>query len=403
MTPASLELLPAIYDTWDDVQKWQDVLKALIETTGAAKGMLSVREAGTRGFVIAEPLTTTGCGPVQFGFSNEEIESYATRYVDFDPWTDIENLRRPVRPYALSAHLDENKLRSSRFWEWLEPQGVSESVVCEIASRQGYWIALNILFAADERITRRTLDTLTDLQPAFRKAWRLGEVYRETETLKRQQALFLEQYHRPCAMVRRDGSILAMNSEARQYFSGKSNMFRIVQDRIVMLDMVLRQQFEAALVAPAPLPCATDGASAIQINLPDHRWYVSCTGQAENVLGFETGMKLVVVASPGAGDEDLPIWEHPDLTFNGRKLVRHLAHGGTIIGFAKHTGLTRHGADYHWRRAKLVLGVSNVKEIFAAHHRYLASRNHDDISQPTTTTRSGGGPNDVFVSQRSCD
>lgn len=84
--------------------------------------------------------------PMLYGFTADEIDDYLEHYYQDDPWTEVEHQYHPVIPYAMSSYLPVEALRKTKFWQWLEPQQINDSVVVEIFSAPDSWISMNLFF-----------------------------------------------------------------------------------------------------------------------------------------------------------------------------------------------------------------------------------------------------------------
>ncbi len=82
------QLQDAIYETISDINKWQNALQLFIKVTGATKGIITLRDRQTAELVIPKDVRQELSSPFVNGFSEEEIHSYITHYVNIPPAKD---------------------------------------------------------------------------------------------------------------------------------------------------------------------------------------------------------------------------------------------------------------------------------------------------------------------------
>ena len=122
----------AIFETVSDINKWHTVLELFIMATGAQKGIISLRSHLSAELVIPTDVRQELGSPLVSGFTEEEVYAYITHYSEYDPWTEFENRYPPNEAYALSRHVGLGQLKQGKFWEWLEPQGINDTIVFKI-------------------------------------------------------------------------------------------------------------------------------------------------------------------------------------------------------------------------------------------------------------------------------
>ena len=365
-------LIPMIYEVVEDPDKWYEVLAAICNVTGASKAIMSLRDRMTAELVIPTGVENSFNSPMLYNFDEAHVQSFVETYAQFDPWTPIEKLCHPNRPYALSDYLPHKDLEASKFWEWLEPQGIGDTVVAEIGVTATEWIALNMYFPHDApKVRDNVLYVLNELLPLLKKVWRVGEIVRDRHLEKDRFLHFLESYREGAILIRRDATLVAANSKAQQLtdcpigFSGQKLLFKTKK---------VRDKFNAEL---ARLGDKSSQIQSIDFVIGDYAFSLSLMGPAEDNLGMDKATRLLTVNRSDDSTALLkrPVWELAALTQQERELVRHLALGGTLNNFGEKSGLSIHGTDSRWRNVKRKLNVEHPREICAI-HRIFQAQNH---------------------------
>jgi hypothetical protein len=366
-------LIPLIYEVVENPAKWYEVLEAVCRITGANKAILSLRDRMTAELVIPTGVEGNFSSPMLYNFDEAHVQSFVETYNQHDPWTTYEQRYHPNRPYALSSYLPHEELVKSKFWEWLNPQGIGDTVVAEIGMLPKQWVAFNLYFAHDDQVTRdRVLELMTELLPRLRKVWHAGEVVRQGVLADSRALSFLEIQRDAAALLRPDGTMEAANEKARRLGEGPITFSGM---RMGYRSNEVRDQFNTAMSQLGDKP---NQREFIEFLIDDYCLTLSLMGPAEDSLGMNKATRLLTISPQNDSTQFLkrPICENPLLTPAEKELVQHLAHGGKIKDFCEKTNLTKHGADNRWRSVKQKLNVEHPREIYAIHRVYCAA-NYD--------------------------
>lgn len=363
-TPQALQRLNALLlDAIPDVRNWGRVIQEILKETGAAKGVLALRMNYTADFRLPAKVLES---PLVVNFEPEFIESYVERYRALDPWTEIEKLHPPVNPFALSKYLPIEALKETAFWEWLEPQGISDTVVVRLGETEGHWAGLNIFFdVEDDRTRERVMALLAALQPSLRRVWEISEIHHK---LSNQMGVRLKEISfMPLAafFCRADGTANMVTEQLLELCAFNEDLLLSIEPKIrfrshqVEFAGLLEQAAQLGQTASCDLAL---GDRAVLLS-------ISRVTSSEDVLGRRTEQFLGVLVDPlfegrRRFQERLA---RADLTERERELLDYLMESPkhTLVSFAARIGKTEHAADYHWRNIKKKLGILTLGELHA--------------------------------------
>ncbi|MCH9806736.1 MAG: hypothetical protein K0U74_03305 [Alphaproteobacteria bacterium] len=377
MTNKSATLLShAILQATEDNEKWADVLAALIEITGAVKGIMTLRDRQSAKLLLPDELTSNLKAPLIHGIEPDFVESYLDHYAALDPWTEIERANHPYEPYFMSYHLDFNTLVGKEFWNWLRPQGIVDALVAEIASSHRHWVALNLHF--DSSCWGRQGEIIAqvqDLLPPLRTGWKLSE-----EVMGLRQGLatsqgYLENWLVPCLILDEDLIVTSANTLGLEEIHRHFNTCKKIQvgKPIEVNNGALRQALcdIRSLEQPnqgkqASLPSCIDG----------HTISLSVVAQATDIVGKSRGKYFIhvdpVASLKSAAEKMTLIWERPDLTPRQSAVVRAVAEGIKVKAYAEGTGITEKTAYDHLLMARKKMGNILTRDIYMTHQTYLS-------------------------------
>ncbi|AXS40684.1 helix-turn-helix transcriptional regulator [Breoghania sp. L-A4] len=348
-----------VFDTIPDVQNWEQVIKEILNLTGAAKGILALRANRDANFRIPARVLSS---PLIVNFDLEYVESFIERYAAIDPWTPIEEAHPPIDPYPLSKYLDLVSLKASEFWEWLAPQGISDTIVVKIGETEGHWVGLNIFFdGTDVAVRDNVMALLEDVLPALRRAWEIGEVHRLSSHQAGVRLNEISFMPMAAFFCRADGTTNMVTNRLRQLAEFQPDLFRSIEP-IVRFQLQQHQEVLVGLLTKATRLGDTIAQDLVcgdrNINLS-----VSCVTASEDVIGRRTEQFLGVFADPlfegRKKIEDRALVS--ELTLRERELLEYLRDPeNTISGFSKETGISSHTADFHWRNLKKKLDVNSI-------------------------------------------
>jgi DNA-binding CsgD family transcriptional regulator len=352
----------AVLDTITDIGKWGDVIRLLIKTSGATKGILALRQSRSASFVVPSQILDS---PLIVGFSMTEIERYVTDFVASDPWTEIEKKYHPTRPYALSKYLPFEDLKKAVFWEWLKPQDISDTVVVSVGSFEAYWVGLNLFFdGQDNMVQQRTIALLDEMLPNLKRAWSVSEVHRMASqqsgvTLREIAFLPLSAF-----FCKANGETNMATDQLRALQVSEPDLLRGIEPYVQFELRHHHRQYTQLLEQ-----VAKDGITAsTHLDHGDVEMVLSISRvtQAEDVLGRKTAQFLCVLTHPSFDEKTRinALIGSGKLSPREEELLNYLKEpGSTIVGFSNHIGKSKHAADFHWRNLKRKLGVNNLQDL----------------------------------------
>ncbi len=360
----------AIFETVPDINKWQHVLELLVKATGAVKGIITLRDRLTAELVIPNDVRQELSSPLVYGFSEEEVYAYISEYIAHDPWTEIENRYHPDEPYALSTHVALQDLKNSKFWEWLEPQCIDDTVVFKIGNSSGkYWVALNLYYKMDQDGKTRIPRYLLENKNIIQNAWKLGQKLRLGQNQSGYAEYFMEQQPRPCFLINSKREVLQQNQLAEQLLRSSSSPFFVSADKLLRpADKNFKNTLQNTMTELQQASSAGHETPQQKIDGQTQCTQVCLIGKAQSLLGEDTALFLLSIYQ--AKEKQL-IWKNPTLTQRESELVEILAKGGRVVDFQKHFKLAKSTAHMHWQHVKEKLNIKDRTDIHAAHQVYL--------------------------------
>lgn len=358
-----------IYQTITDISKWRDVLIALVDLTGALKGIITLRERSTACLVVPDDIRQELASPLVYGFSEEEVHSYISKYILHDPWTDIENLYHPDEAYSLSQHIDPEALRASLLWEWLEPQMISDSVVFKVGdSSSKYWVALNLYYdRKHSNVKRAIIDAISFYKKDIRSAWQLGQQIRLGHLHSDYVEYFLEQEEKPLFLINENRRVLKFNDSAKAYSGSVSLRQKEEKNILIIKSTVLKKQVDEIICNVVKKKNNTP----MRVFHEKEVFNISLIRNSKSLLGEEENiLQLVIADSSSTHSKWLYYWEHCHLTKRERELVEIMAKGGRVVDFKNHYKISKSTSHMHWQNVKSKLKIKDRSEIRAAYELF---------------------------------
>ena len=351
-----------IFDTIPDVQNWGRVIEEVLNLTGAAKGILALRASRDANFRIPAKVLSS---PLIVNFDLAYVESFIEHYAALDPWTPVEEAHPPVDPYPLSRYVDAASLKASEFWEWLAPQGISDTVVVKIGETEGHWVGLNIFFdGMDVAVRDNVMALIEEVIPSLRRAWEIGEVHRLSSHQAGVRLNEISFMPMAAFFCRANGTTNMVTNRLRQLREFEHDLFRSIEP-IIRFQLREHQEVFTGLLHKATKVGDTVAQDLVcgdrDINLS-----VSCVTASEDVIGRRTEQFLGVFADP-LFEGRKKVEERTllgELTLREKELLEYLRDQETTIsGFSKKTGISPHTADFHWRNLKKKLHINSIYEL----------------------------------------
>jgi DNA-binding CsgD family transcriptional regulator len=362
-------LQQAIYKTIESIELWQDVLQLFCTLTGAKKGIITLRDRTTAELVIPNDVESDLSSPLLYGFSNEEIGSYIGHYIAYDPWTEFEKLYHPNTPIALSKYVKYDSITGSTFWEWLQPQGISDTVVLDIGASFPNWVAMNLYFDGQDAATKRKIVRYTSkLQETMQEVWSLGQKVRAAQLEPSRLGYFLDQQPDPSILLSPDGKIILANKKAEQLFNAPDSIIGRKEAEIIIQDKKLKKQYNNVMRLIKDVPGAKFHEK-LDLKTGDFSLSLALIEKAEDQIGVDKAARLLTIKR--LSKSLACVWETPGLTKRERQLVEFIANGGRVIDFANSFNLSKSTSHFHWSNVKKKLNVQDRSEIVARHNIYL--------------------------------
>ena len=364
-----VNLQQTIYKTIEDIELWQEVLQLFCTLTGAEKGIITLRDRATAELVVPVDVESDLSSPLLYGFSYEEIGGYIEHYIAFDPWTEFEKLYHPNTPFALSKYVKYDKLVKTPFWEWLEPQGVNDTVVLDIGTSSPNWVAMNLYYdGQNPAIKRKILRYTAKLQGMMQEVWSLGQKVRAAQLEPNRLGYFLDQQPDPSVLLSPDGKVILANSKAEELFDAPDTIVSTKNAQIVIQDKKLKKQYDDMFHQIKELQ-GTKLNEQLSFIAGDFKLSLALIEKAEDQIGADKAARLFTIKrlSKSLGC----IWETPGLTKRERQLVEFIANGGRVVDFSNSLSLSKSTSHFHWSNVKKKLKVTDRSEIVARHKLYM--------------------------------
>ncbi|WCE32039.1 LuxR C-terminal-related transcriptional regulator [Vibrio sp. SCSIO 43137] len=373
-----LKLQALLLKTVTDIELWQDVLGQIATITGARKGIIMLRNKSTSDLYISKDIHFDLQSPMLYGLSNEEVGSYITHFYKVDPWTEIENKHHPVAPYAMSSYLPIDELEKTEFWQWLEPQGISDTVVVELHSSVDSWISLNMFFdGRDEKVKQATLELLRNMQDIFTQVWEFGMQHRATTASPESLNFFLEQQELPSLLVDGHSKVVKANEKAEQLLAESSFPISNKDGYLFIKDRAELNKLREGIAALSKSESQPAALPTCDIKINGYNCLCTLLGEGEDVIGADTVLRMLSIKPEKTVTVNgmCLIWESEGLTRREKELVEVLANGGRVVDFMNQYNLAKSTSHIHWGNVKKKLNVKDRNEIYAYHKLYLETIN----------------------------
>lgn len=364
-----------LYKTITNIEIWQDVLAYLCNITNAPKGILMLRNIESAELLIPKNIHIDLKSPMIYGLSDIEIETYIKKYYQFDPWTKIEKEHHPLTPYAMSEHFPISELKKTKFWEWLQPQNISDSIVVEIHHSAEHWVSINLFFDGyDEKTKQDALTILNKHQIIMNNVWHLGLQFRASNASPESLIYFIEQQDLPSILIDHNLKVIHTNKKADFFLQDPKNLIKKSSGYLFIRNKQKQKSLKEAISSLSDNPF--NPKSPPHATIPFDNWICTATllSEAQNIVGEDTAIRMLTFRSNiilSNAQQALPIWETPSLTRREKELVEILALGGKVVDFQNKYRLTKSTAYTHWTNVKEKLKVVDRTEILLIHQNFL--------------------------------
>lgn len=341
-------------------EHWSAVLKQLREYTKSSKALLSLRDLKTAEIIVPNDVLEKRTSPFISGFSETAVASYLTDYVEIDPWTAIERVKHPYYPYAMSQHLSLNSLKRTPFWDWLEPQGIQDCIVCEIGHTDTYWVSLTLYCDhADDIKLGIALRALRAVLPLLRAAWREGRQFQMLLAAKSALQIVLTNIEDPAVLVARNGEILVHNDAMRVCCDTWSVDIEPGKRLSLPTNVALLTEDDASII---PVDrCGTRPSKLMAT--------ATLFQSSEMTDGEPLDTFLIKLTSEASHSRDRmhEIWDDKSLTPRESELVKIITTGTKFVDAQQRMAVSYPRVMQLWKSARVKLGFQNVNELRLAY------------------------------------
>lgn len=340
-------LLTALSRTVLDASHWDDALRALCVYCGASKALISRRTRKGAEIVVPTSVQNEWQSPLIHGFSSHEIESFLTQFAATDPWNQIEAQHFPYTPYAIGRFLPLSQLKKTRFWTWLEPQGLVESVVAVVDQDDTGWTALNLYLTEEQaRETDQVIQNLSEVLADVRGMWTAGRDVFVARSDYRPIPSIVEYMSDPCIVADLKAVVSDVNTAASEL--SRAGLLTATPGEKLALPKQWERFLPSDLTELAHLATSEDADQWQPVVAKDVR--------LEHLSGESKGYRIFFIVRKQGSSPAIPDWDHSALNEREKMLVEHLARGGKVKDGAKLFGVSvRANADI-WKSASVKLG-----------------------------------------------
>lgn len=365
MDNVRIPVIEKLFDTIDTPENWRLALAALCEAVGAKKAIISLRQYPSAEIVVPSIVEEEHNSPLLFGFTEEEVGAFLTEYYDVDPWTPIEREKHPYTPYPLSRYLSDQTLQKSRFWDWLDAQGINDSMVAEVGFTEDNWAAINLYFHRDSREEAEAKTRILEAYlPWIPRIWKTGRELWLARLRINPELTLINALEQPALVLTQDMRLMGWNSAAADL--GKEGLLRNLHlNEVPLLPVDLPVTRDPKLDVHLPTFQPEDG----EITLPPHSAVLNPIRLAEHMSGEQLGSLLLTLMpnTEHLARQSRAVWESPDLTEQESRLVRLYAHGAQVTDAMSDLKVSRTRVMQIWRSARKKLGIERKVQLQVIH------------------------------------
>ncbi|MGH1415043.1 MAG: hypothetical protein ACRBB0_16260 [Pelagimonas sp.] len=356
------DLLTALARTVLDSHEWNNALRELCDYCGASKALISRRSVKDAQIIIPTQVRDQWQSPLIYGFSKQDVESFATQFGAVDPWNQIEAQNFPYTPYAMQRFLPIKQLRETAFWQWLEPQGIVDCIVAKIDQDESGWTALNLHLDADQaRDVDGVLQRLASVLADVSAMWTAGRDVFIARSGFRPVPSIVDYMSDPCIVLNVQNVVSDVNPAASE-LSAAGTVVAKPKSKL-QLPKTWQRYLPSKLHDVANL----DGG----VGMENWQPFVARDVRLEHLSGEEDGYRIVFIVRKQAAALEVPDWNHADLNEREKLLVRHLAQGGQVKDGAALFGISvRANADI-WKSARLKLGGLKKQDLVLRNRDFI--------------------------------
>ena len=374
------EINSLLYSTITDVNRWKDVIKEICILSGCKKGFISLRKKSNADMIFPNFMMKEFESPLLYGFTEKEISSYLLEYQGIDPWTKIEYLYHPFEPYSISDYFEKKLLLNHKFWNWLAPQNIDDSIVFEIKMYTDYWVSLNLLFSSNESETKnKSISLLKSIQDNLCNAWDLGSEYRLSKEYPTGASYFIDQKKTPSFLISPNGHVIHRNNAAIESMEEiEKSIFHISKNNtLIFSNKILKSTFDSTFYELKNLDYTPEKPLSKCFSFDGWECKCSFLGRPQDVIGTEIGSRVITLTPHLIEhlEEATAIWDAPNLTKREKELVKILASGGKVVDFQKKFNLAKSTAHSHWGKVKEKLNVRDRSEIVMKNDFFVKNNN----------------------------
>lgn len=371
MRELNQSVVAELFKTIADSSHWQKALAVLCEEIGAQKAIITLRDVDTANLVIPTQVSEEHLSPLLYGFSENEVGAYLDEYVHVDPWTQYERVFRPFLPYALSKFISQPELKQTKFWPWLERQGINDTVVAEIGYSGKHWAAINLYFDNDStNAVEGVVDGLTAYQDILQQVWRTGFSLTSAKATMQINSSIIDYLSDPAVLLDRNLIVLSCNTKATDALEAG-----LIEDlecgkRVRLCGSVERVSKDGFELGAADRTHGSSGG-----NSSSYVAVLSELNHVEDVVGYAHAHLLLTLVSKERNQLNTEeyIWNKSELTPNERVLARTIAEGGQIKDVENKLGISKSRTMQIWRCLRKKLDVRDKADLYARHQKHLAN------------------------------
>lgn len=199
---------------------WDAALKTIAKACNAKSAIITLRSKHNCEVVISSEIENEFHTPFVAMLSEEHVENYVNNFRNKDVWSHQQVNNRPFAPILMSNKLPMCSLQKTDFWNWLEPQGINDTVVVQLGESKHYWTALNLYFDNNNaEDAKKKQQYIQNLLPDLKSAWQLTRDQLYNTAIKDQFIDHVEQHNEAIFLLDQDNLVVSYSKHVEPYIA----------------------------------------------------------------------------------------------------------------------------------------------------------------------------------------
>ncbi|MDJ0807150.1 MAG: helix-turn-helix transcriptional regulator [Gammaproteobacteria bacterium] len=361
----ALDLINEVYRGISDPRAWDDILKQLIRSTGANKGIISLRSPQNTEIVPSQlPLLA----PRIVNIEPSYIGSYLDHYYKIDPWTPFESDMGDTPVLQFSDLLNKKDLHQTTFYqEFLFPQNIEDGFAVMLAKGLDSWVILNLLIDSSPRMPAVDIKALLlILAPHLQRSFTTAIELSLLKSANNELSTLLDRQREGICLLNRKGTILYKNATANLILMAGDELY-VKNGRLHSSFTQKERKLYSLIEYASSLRERVKGQLSISRGpgkLPLQIYIVPYFHSPENSIRSQASV-IVMLSDPTMNRRiDTQQIKHLfSLTPTEAKLAESLSAGLSLKEYASHQAVSFNTARWHLRNIFDKVGVNSQQEL----------------------------------------